>query len=120
MIKHGGGGKIVSNSSVGGRHGELDFPFCPLGKAAFLNHTQSVAYNGAPHGINVNAVCPGIIRTPMWDVILYAISRGPRDVDREKLFNDILKSRIPLGKVYRPGKILSTRYFFFALHARMR
>jgi NAD(P)-dependent dehydrogenase (short-subunit alcohol dehydrogenase family) len=111
MIKQGGGGKIVNISSVGGRHGELDFPFYALGKAAILNLTQSVAYNGAPHRINVNAVCPGIIRTPMWDVILNGISRGSKDVDHEKLFNEILKSRTPLGKAQTGDDIAHTVLF---------
>ena len=98
MIKQGKGGKIVNISSVGGRHGELDFPYYALGKAGVLNWTQSVAYNGAPHGINCNAVCPGIIRTPMWDVILNAAKGGNEDIDTEELFQGILMSRTPLGR----------------------
>ncbi len=111
MIEQGGGGKIVNISSVGGRHGELDFPFYALGKAAILNLTQSVAYNGAPHRINVNAVCPGIIRTPMWHNILDAIAGGSEDVDHEKLFDDILKSRTPLGKAQTGEDIAYTVLF---------
>jgi len=111
MIKQGGGGKIVNISSVGGRHGELDFPFYALGKAGIINLTQSVAYNGAPHRINVNAVCPGIIRTPMWDTILKGIAGESVDVDTEKLFDDILRSRTPLGKAQTGDDIAYTVLF---------
>jgi NAD(P)-dependent dehydrogenase (short-subunit alcohol dehydrogenase family) len=111
MIKQGAGGKIVNISSVGGRHGELDFPFYALGKSAILNLTQSVAYNGAPHSINVNAVCPGIIRTPMWDSILNGISGGSKNVDQEELFEEILKSRTPLGRAQTGEDIAYTVLF---------
>ncbi|MDR1571727.1 MAG: SDR family oxidoreductase [Clostridiales Family XIII bacterium] len=96
MIRQGGGGKIVNIASVGGRHGELDFPYYALGKAGVLNWTQSVAYNAAPHGINCNAVCPGIIRTPMWESILEAVAG--EGADRDALFDEMLKSRTPLGR----------------------
>ena len=98
MIEQGGGGKIVNISSVGGRLGELDFPFYTLGKAGVLNLTQSVAFNAAPYSINVNAVCPGIIRTPMWDVILGTIGGDIPQEEKEKLFDEVLKARTPLGR----------------------
>lgn len=111
MGKQGKGGKIVNISSVGGRSGDPDFPFYALGKAGVLNLTQSVAYAGAPHGINCNAVCPGIIRTPMWDTILKGITGNAEDVDYEKLFDDILKSRTPLGKAQTADDIAHTVLF---------
>ena len=95
MIKQGGGGKILNVASVGGRKGELDFPFYSLGKAGVLNLTQSVAYNAAEYGINVNAICPGIIRTPMWDTILNGIDPN---ADKDKLFKDVVLARTPLGR----------------------
>jgi NAD(P)-dependent dehydrogenase (short-subunit alcohol dehydrogenase family) len=95
MIKQGGGGKILNVASVGGRKGELDFPFYSLGKAGVLNFTQSVAFNAAQYGINVNALCPGIIRTPMWDTILNGIDPN---ADKEQLFKDVVLARTPLGR----------------------
>ena len=46
-------------------------------KAAIISLTQSAALALAPYRINVNAVCPGIVPTPMWQQI---------DKDRGKLF----------------------------------
>jgi len=105
MIEQGGGGKIVNISSVGGRLGELDFPFYTLGKAGVINLTQSVAFNAAPHDINVNAVCPGIIRTPMWEVVLGAIAGDIPAEEQEKLYEDVLKARTPLGRAQTPEDI---------------
>lgn len=117
FISQGGGGKIVNISSVGGRRGELSFPFYALGKAGVLNLTQSVAYNGAKHNVNVNAVCPGIIRTPMWNGILKAVSGGDENVDTDALFNDILKARCPLGRAQTENDIAYTVLFLCSKYA---
>ena len=98
MIAQGGGGKILNVSSVGGRRGEAGAPYYSLGKSGIINFTQSAAYTGAPHGINVNALCPGIIRTPMWDVILENEAGGDPNADKDELFREIVKKRTPLGR----------------------
>ena len=98
MIAQGGGGKILNVSSVGGRGGEAGSPYYALGKSGVINFTQSAALTGAPHGINVNAICPGIIRTPMWDVILDREAGGDPAADKDELFSGIVKRRVPLGR----------------------
>jgi NAD(P)-dependent dehydrogenase (short-subunit alcohol dehydrogenase family) len=98
MIAQGRGGKIVNVSSVGGRRGESGSPYYSLGKSGIINFTQSAAFTGAPHGVNVNAICPGIIRTPMWDVILEDVAGGDPDADKEALFQEIVEKRTPLGR----------------------
>ncbi len=95
MKKQGRGGKIVNISSVGGRQGELESPFYALGKSGVINFTQSAAYNAAPYGINVNAVCPGTIRTPMIEAIL--AEKAGKKGNTDGLFMDLVKSRSPLG-----------------------
>ena len=117
MIGQGGGGKIVNLSSVGGRLGELDFPFYTLGKAGVINLTQSVAFNAAPHDINVNAVCPGIIRTPMWEVVLGAIAGDMPAEEREKFFDEVLKARTPLGRAQTPEDIAYAVLFLCSPYA---
>ena len=98
MIEQGGGGKILNVASVGGRLGELASPYYSLGKSGIINYTQSAAFVGAPHGINVNALCPGSVRTPMWEVILEDAAGGDKTVDKEELFQDMAKGRAPLGR----------------------
>lgn len=98
MIEQGGGGKIVNLASVGGRLGELISPYYSLGKSGIINFTQSAAFTAAPHGINVNSLCPGNVRTPMWDVILDDFAAGDPSIDRDELFMEISKSRAPLGR----------------------
>ncbi len=70
-------GKIVNLSSVSGRRGRPLSTHYAASKAAIISITQSAALALAPYRINVNAICPGIVPTPMWRQI---------DVDRGKLF----------------------------------
>jgi NAD(P)-dependent dehydrogenase (short-subunit alcohol dehydrogenase family) len=62
-------GKIVNFSSVAGRSGRPYDAAYSATKWAVLSITQSAASYLAPYNINVNAVCPGLVPTPMWATI---------------------------------------------------
>lgn len=66
MFKARGGGKIVNIASIAGRHGTGVHPHYSASKAGAINLTQSLALTLGPRNINVNAVCPGLVRTDMW------------------------------------------------------
>ena len=66
-FKKAGAGKIVNIASVSGRQGNEMVPAYAASKAALLNLTQSLAIALGKHNINVNAICPGTIRTAMTD-----------------------------------------------------
>jgi len=61
-------GKIVNFSSISGRRGRAEQVPYAASKAAIISVTQSAALALAPY-INVNAVCPGVVPTPMWEQI---------------------------------------------------
>src|SRR4051812_24519716 len=61
----GGGGAIVNVASNAGKVGYPNMSAYNASKAAVINLTRSLAAEWAPHGINVNAVCPGGVDTPM-------------------------------------------------------
>jgi len=117
MISQGGRGKILNVASVGGRNGEPGAPYYSLGKSGIINFTQSAAYTGAPYGINVNAICPGIIRTPMWDVILESEAGGDPTVNKDELFREIIKKRTPLGRAQTPEEIAYAACFLCSSYA---
>ena len=67
MIARGGGGKIINMASQAGRRGEpLVAVYCAT-KAAVISLTQSAGLNLIKHGINVNAIAPGVVDGEHWD-----------------------------------------------------
>lgn len=67
MIAQGSGGKIINMASQAGRRGEsLVAVYCAT-KAAVISLTQSAGLNLIPHGINVNAIAPGVVDGEHWD-----------------------------------------------------
>ncbi len=81
-------GKIVNVSSTAGRSiSENCGSHYAASKAGVLGLTRQVAFELAPYNINVNAICPGIIDTPMLRRVA-----GPDRVE-------LLKQEIPLGRI---------------------
>lgn len=67
MIERGKGGKIINMASQAGRRGEpLVAVYCAT-KAAVISLTQSAGLNLIGHGINVNAIAPGVVDGEHWD-----------------------------------------------------
>ena len=67
MIERGGGGKIINMASQAGGRGEaLVAVYCAT-KAAVISLTQSAGLNLIEHGINVNAIAPGVVDGEHWD-----------------------------------------------------
>ncbi len=66
MISQGHGGKIINMASQAGRRGEsLVLVYCST-KAAVISMTQSAGLNLIKHGINVNAIAPGVVDGEHW------------------------------------------------------
>lgn len=65
MIEQGEGGSIINTASIAGRGGGAGPQAYSAAKAAVINLTQTTAVELAPHSIRVNAICPGLIFTPL-------------------------------------------------------
>ena len=69
LMKRRGGGAIINFASQAGRRGEPNISIYCSTKAAVISITQSLALEFADDNIRVNAIAPGVIDTPMWDVV---------------------------------------------------
>ncbi len=99
-------GRIVSMSSVAGVYALPQRAAYSASKAAVIGLTRSLAYDLAPLGITVNAICPGSIRTDR--AISTTMRAGWNDVDAG------LKERakdIPMGRHGLPEEIAATVAF---------
>jgi len=100
MKRRGKGGKIINFSSQAGRRGEpLVAVYC-ASKAAVISITQSAGLNLIKHGINVNGIAPGVVDTPMWDVVdaQFAKYEGRPLGEKKRLVGE----GVPFGRMGRP------------------
>jgi D-sorbitol dehydrogenase (acceptor) len=100
MIAQGRGGKIINMASQAGRRGEaLVSTYCAT-KAAVISLTQSAGLDLIKHGINVNAIAPGVVDTPMWTEVdaLFARYEGRPLGEKKRLVG----AAVPYGRMGRP------------------
>lgn len=102
-------GRIINMSSQSGKRGNTWYAAYCASKFGIIGLTQSIALEYAPHGININALCPGVVFTPMWDEQLaqYGKKHGlPPEKVKEHLI-----SKIPLGRLPELEEIVSVAVF---------
>jgi 3-oxoacyl-[acyl-carrier protein] reductase len=88
MIEQGSGGAILNVSSIMGELGlHQRAPYCAA-KAGVNNLTRTLAVEWAPHGIHVNALAPGFVRTDITDQTQSSADYTDEDIRR----------RTPLGR----------------------
>ena len=96
QMRKQGSGAIVNCSSLGGLVGAPGRGTYHAAKHGVLGLTKSAALEYAARGIRINAVCPGIIHTPMADQM---IAGGQADA-----INAMLKD-VPIGRLGRSEEI---------------
>jgi NAD(P)-dependent dehydrogenase (short-subunit alcohol dehydrogenase family) len=91
-----GGGAIVNTASIAGLVGAHRMPAYVASKHGVAGLTKAAALEYAKAGIRVNAVCPGVIRTPM--VERFFFTRHPRAEARLTAFE-------PIGRLGTPEEV---------------
>ena len=95
-------------ASGAGRQGGPGNPPYNVSKAGVISITQSYALELAPFNINVNAICPGLLWTPMWDRIATRNINMDDDLSGltpRRAFEKVVEARIPLGREQTPEDI---------------
>jgi NAD(P)-dependent dehydrogenase (short-subunit alcohol dehydrogenase family) len=105
MASHGGG-KIVNISSVSGLVGSPALAAYGAAKAGVINFTRSLAADWGKYKINVNAIAPGVIDTPLTRRTIAAWST------REQI-----SERIPLGRMGTPEDVANAALFLVSEEA---
>lgn len=95
MLKNPAGGAIVNTASITGLIGWRGAPAYSASKHAVIGLTRTAALENARHRIRVNAVCPGVVETPMGERI-FAETAGAKAV---------LESRHPPGRLAQAQEI---------------
>ena len=99
MMSHGGG-RIVNIASVSGLMGSPNLASYGAAKAGVINLTRSLAADWGKYKINVNAIAPGIIDTPMTRRTIAAWSTAEQ-----------IGQRIPLGRMGEPEEVADAALF---------
>jgi NAD(P)-dependent dehydrogenase (short-subunit alcohol dehydrogenase family) len=94
------GGAIVNIASVNGL-AAFGHPAYSAAKAGVLNLTKNMAVSYGGHGVRVNAICPGTIRTPIWQS---RVELDPQIFER-------LAKWYPLGRVGEPEDVAKAALF---------
>jgi D-sorbitol dehydrogenase (acceptor) len=103
MRRRGKGGAIINFSSQAGRRGEPNITIYCSTKAAVISVTQSLALELAKDRIRVNAIAPGVIDTPMWEIVdgLFAKYEKRRKGEKKRLVG----LAVPMGYMGRPEDV---------------
>jgi NAD(P)-dependent dehydrogenase (short-subunit alcohol dehydrogenase family) len=94
LLRQDQGGRIINISSVAGKTGMARTAAYSASKFGLIGLTQSLALELAPHGINVNAVCPGMIATARTSYTYTNEERAAR-----------VLQRVPAGRVGTPEDV---------------
>ena len=116
LLKRRGGGSIVNFASQAGRRGEPNIVIYCSTKAAVISITQSMALELAGDNIRVNAVAPGVIDTPMWDVVDSQFAEYENKPIGQKKRE--VGEAVPLGRMGDPADVADPCVFLASDDAR--
>ena len=114
-------GKIINIASIAGRQGGAMNPPYNASKTAVISWTQSHAMTLAPFNVNVNAICPGSLWTPLYERLMkrnsnLSGSATSDESDRETFVNQA-ESRIPLKREQTPEDVGNLAAFLVSADA---
>ena len=116
MIERGIEGRIINMASQAGRRGEALVAVYCASKAAVISLTQSAGLNLIRHGINVNAIAPGVVDGEHWDGVdaLFAKYEGRAPGQKKKEVG----AAVPFGRMGTADDLTGMAVFLASDEAR--
>lgn len=114
-------GKILNLASIAGREGRPSLPHYSASKAAIINYTQALAGEVAGDNINVNAICPGLLWTPMWEQVGARYAQNDPQYEGlapRAVFDKMIAASIPFGREQTPEDIGDAAVFLCSEDAK--
>ncbi|MFY0645540.1 L-iditol 2-dehydrogenase [Sulfitobacter geojensis] len=109
MIECGVKGKIINMASQAGRRGEpLVAVYCAT-KAAVISLTQSAGLDLIRHGINVNAIAPGVVDGEHWDGVDAFFAKHEGKAPGQKKAE--VAAAVPFGRMGKPEDLTGMAVF---------
>lgn len=116
-----GRGSLLFLVSVAGQMGSQTDPPYSAAKAALINFMQCAAKDFAPHGVRVNALSPGMVRTDLNQAVWAAGQRLLPETERQE-YSAWAETKIrkvsPLGQWQMPEEFAAMAVFLASPHAR--
>ena len=110
IMKKQGGGRIINTGSIGGKTSFPTLAHYNASKFAVHGFTHGLAKELARDNITVNAICPGIVRTHMWDYLADLWKQPGETV--EDSWKRHLDTLIPQGRAQTPEDMGALVVFF--------
>ena len=116
-----GGGTMLFLVSVAGQMGSQTDPPYSAAKAGLINFTQCAAKDLAPHGVRVNALSPGMVRTSLNESVWKASQAQLPEPARQTYdawADEKIRRLAPLGRWQTPAECAAMAVFLASDHAR--
>ena len=114
-----GWGRVVNVSSTAGKRPSASMPEYSVAKAAELSLSRLFADRFAPHGVLINAICPGPVKSELWmsegGLLDQSMEHGGYESRDEAL--DAAGSNRPIGRLAEPEEIAGAIVFLCSEHA---
>ena len=111
IFKDNNKGKIINIASGAARKGLAACPAYSAVKSGVISLTQSLASALGPYNINVNAICPGLVKTPLTD-------KGWDIANHPNSFNEYVTAHTALRRLTTPEDIAHAVVFFASSSSR--
>ena len=102
-------GKIINIASIASRQGSPSIPHYNASKAGVVSWTQSHALQLAPYQVNVNAICPGLLWTPLFEHLIdrpdFLDNQALEGLTGRERFEKVVEFGTPMQKEQTPEDI---------------